>query len=125
MPKKPDSDKMKIRGVKGTETPETIQRAGAVSEVEKTQKTAPVAGVRAASALGKTRGVQALTAAQREAVFTMVHEEADRLFGKSGLSKKQRDVVEAAVKMAIDSVLLEEDDDDKKKTTPGRAKNKE
>lgn len=112
MSKKP-TGKGKITGVKGTGMPEGVERAGAISEVEKAKKTAPVAGVRGLGALGKARATRIMSSAEREAIFHLIHEEADRLFGKGGMSARQREVVETAVKMAVDAAIIEDEDDPK------------
>jgi len=112
MPKKP-GDKGKVTGVKGAGMPEGIERTSAISEVEKAKKTAPVAGVRGLGALGKTRATRIMSSEEREAIFNQIQEEADKLFSKSGMSSKQRQVVETAVKMAVDAAIVDDDQDPK------------
>ena len=113
MPKKPDSDKTKVGGIRGTGSSERIERAGAVSEVEKAEKTGAVSGVRSVGSAGRTRAAGALTSERREVIHQMIREEADKLFGKGPLSGKSRSVIETAVKMAIDAAIVNEEADGK------------
>lgn len=111
MSTKSGGDKSKVTGVRSTVMSEGIERTGSVSEVEKAKKAAGIAGVRGLGGIGKTRATRIMTAGEREAIFTMIHEEADRLFGKGKLSNKQREVVETAVKMAVDAAIVDESEE--------------
>ena len=65
---------------------------------------------------GKTKAsrvsnpTQFLSAADREKLFKMINEEADKMFGPDGLPESNREVVEEAVKMAIDAGIVEEEE---------------
>lgn len=115
-----DKDKKndaKIGGIKSTKQ---------TQDVEGTQRVSDVTGVKSASSIGsiggagdstKRRATRTMTLEEREELFKMVSEEASSLFGKSGMSKEKQSILEDAVKMAIDSGLLDKDADkeDKKK----------
>ena len=53
-----------------------------------------------------------LSPEERGRLFSMVEEEAGKLFGKEGLPESRREKLEAAVKMAIDAAIIEENGDE-------------
>ena len=57
-------------------------------------------------------GTREMTPAEREYLFRVVHEEADKLFGPDGLPEKKRETVEGAVKMALDAAILDAKEDE-------------
>lgn len=117
MAKKTDNNGSKISGVDGLRGSHQIERLSGVESVEKTQKASAVSAVKRVGAAGRTGSISAITAANREAIYQMLHEEADKLFSKGSLSKDKREVVERAVKMAIDAVIVDEENNDKKDKT--------
>lgn len=118
------NDDGKIKGVKSTDK---------TSEVEKTKQVGSVKGVKATSSIGAIGGVtsvggrrktRTMTLEEREEIFRLINEEADKIFANSGLPKEKRDLVQNAVKMAVDSGLVdkensEEGESGKKKPTKG------
>jgi hypothetical protein len=59
---------------------------------------------------------------EREQLFKMVQEEADRLFGQTGLSDSRKRHVTEAVRMAIDAGLIPEDGKEGAKDAEGKKK---
>ena len=53
-----------------------------------------------------------MTVADKDELFSLISEEADKIFGPDGLPESQRETVENAVKMAVDSTLLEENEEE-------------
>lgn len=103
----------KINGKKGLSPkgPKQIEPSQPIStgkisqtkEVNKTQQTGKSKRVR--------RMTRPMTASEREHLFNLIHEEADKMFGPNGLPEAQRNTVESAVKMAIDASIIEENED--------------
>lgn len=98
----------KIRGVKGTRETGEVESVGGVGS------TSSVSGVRGVGAVGGGRMTSALSPADRERLFKMVDEEADKLFPKGSMTARQRKVVQDAVKMAIESGIVEDEESDTK-----------
>ena len=110
----------------GDEKVTSVTAATGTKNVEGTQAVSGVSGVKAAGMVGavrRTGGVggarqtRSMSLAEREELFRMIDQEADKLFADSGIAAAKRKVVESAVKMAIDAGLLpgEEEEGGKKK----------
>ena len=52
-----------------------------------------------------------MTPQEREHLFSLINEEADKLFGPDGLPESQRETVEGAVRMAVDAAIIDEDEE--------------
>lgn len=104
-----DDKKGKIGGVKGTGGARGIEKASQVSEVQEVKKTEGVSGPVGTGAVGRRKLTRTMSAAERDALFEMIDEEAEKLFGKSGLSQETREVVQQAVKMAVDAATVEDE----------------
>lgn len=101
---------IKSAAVKPTETTKEVAQTESVSEVGE------VSGVRATSAVGGTKGAtgaggrrrptRTMTLEEREQLFKMVNEEAEKIFGQTGMSDSRKRSVTEAVKMAIDAGLM-------------------
>ena len=111
---KKNKDNMKIHGISAPRVTTSIEQLSNVSEVEKTQKTSAVSAVRSVGGVSKTGSVKSLDSVDREVIHRMLHEEADKLFGKGSAGKVNREVAETAVKMALDAAMLKEGDKQKK-----------
>lgn len=82
-------------------------KVGEVHRVGATEAQAPTRSIR--------RPTRPMTAAEREVLFKLVQEEAEKMFAESSLPPDKRQKVETAVKMAIDGGLLAVDPADEKK----------
>lgn len=87
-----------------------VQKTENVSEVEQVKKTSGVSGV-GRTLEGTRRPTRTMTVAEREKLFGMIQEEAEKLFKDSGLPAAQREVIENAVKIAVDSALVDDSDE--------------
>ena len=56
-----------------------------------------------------------ITLADREQLFRLIEEEADKMFGADKIPEKKRQTVETAAKMAVDSAMITEDEEKPKK----------
>lgn len=97
-------DKKKIGSVSGTERARGIDPTKAVGNVTAVAPTSTIGGVTGAS----RRKTRVMSLAEREELFKIVNEEAEKLFGKEGNKSSQAAVAREAVKMAIDSGLVAE-----------------
>ena len=120
MVKKPGDSKIsgiKSSVVKPTDMTKEVAGAESVSEVGQVggvKATAAVGGAKGAGPVHKRRSTRQMTAEEREHLLQMVQEEADKMFGSSGMSAQRKKTVAEAVKMAIDAGLIEEDESKKK-----------
>ena len=99
-------DDKKIGGVKLTRETTAVLGTEAVSEVSGVKATSGVVSVRGAGAIGQRRPTRTMSLEEREALFKLIEEEAESLFGHSAISNSQRQVVKTAVIMAVDSGLI-------------------
>lgn len=99
----------KIGGPKGPKVHSST--AVSTTKVDSVKSVSKTSGVSGATAIGSAGGK--ISPAQREAIFGIVHEEADKLFKSGAIAPEKRKLVEDAVKMAIESGILEETEDEK------------
>lgn len=103
------NDDDKIGGVKNLKEADAVKKAEAVnevSEVEKTEASEKVIKVRSA----KTKNTRVISAKEREKLFTMINEEADKMFESGALPKGQKEIVSKAVKQVIDASIIDDED---------------
>ena len=75
-----------------------------VGQVDRTKQVSGVGGVD-----GNGRGAtRVMSAAEREQLLAMVNEEAEKIFGKSGIPAEQREIIASAVKQTIEAAIIEE-----------------
>ena len=105
----------KLRGVKPTSGTERVDDPQAISSVGGVKPAGRVGEASGVGALNRRRLTREMTAEEREKLFKMINEEANKIL--SGVSAKKKEIVADAVKMAIDGGLLpkEEQNDSKKK----------
>lgn len=94
----------KISGVKVT------RETGEVESVGEVGSTSSITGVRGVGSVTSSRITSTMSAADREKLFKMIDEEAQKLFPKGSITARQRKIVQDAVKMAIDSGIVDESD---------------
>ena len=102
--------KDRIGGVSGTGSSSGVDRTASVGDVQEVKKTGEVQGLQRSQQVGNRRTTRLMSAAEREKLFQMINEEAEKLFGENGLPKEQREIVENAVKMAIDASILDDEE---------------
>lgn len=81
-----------------------VGTVGQVSPATEQQRTARV-----------RRPTRPMTSAEREHLFKLIHEEADKMFGPNGLPESQRRTLEGAVKITVDASMVEEENAEEKK----------
>jgi hypothetical protein len=101
-----DDDK-KVGAINTSGSTKGVKATESLSEVDKVKGASAVKGVTGVSGVGKTGAVGAVSIEQRERLMTIIAEEAEKLTAQGIISKSQREVVEHAVKMAIDASLIE------------------
>lgn len=105
-----DKDKKRIGGVKSTKGPGEVEETGAVGEIQRVSKTEGVGRVGGVGGVGKGRLTRKITMAEREELFRYINEEAEKLLKGGAIPESQRELVKEAVKMAVDSGLIDEDE---------------
>ena len=112
MPKKPKGvgDKKKVGGVKTPADTKSVEETKGVSGVGEVKKTSSVGGVKGSGAVRGRQATQKLSIKDREKIFQLIEEEAEKLFSSKDTPGKKKEIVEQAVKMAIDSGLVDEEE---------------
>jgi len=108
-----DNDK-KIGAVGSSGLTKGVKATESLSEVDQVKEAAAVRGVSGISGIGKAGAIGALNLEQREKLMTIISEESQKLAAQGVISNRQRDLVEQAVKMAIDATLIEPQEDKKR-----------
>lgn len=109
-----DSKKKNVSGISSVDSAkrtEEVEKATHVSEVSGVQKTSSVGRVSGIETVEGRKATRIMTFAEREQIFKMINEEADKIFPHSSDEKKK--MLTEAVKMAIDSSLLDEENPEK------------
>jgi hypothetical protein len=104
---KNSDDKKKIGGVGSSQATKGVKGAEGVSEIERVKGTTAVKGVTGVTGVGRAGAIGAMSFEQREKLLSIVSQEAEKLASQGAIPKGQRELVEAAVKMAIDGSLIE------------------
>lgn len=104
-------DDKKVNSVKRTEPTKGVEKAEAISSVTPVKKTERIRGVGGVKGVRQRKSTRLMTSEEREELFRMINEEAEKLFPDGTISKDKREIIAGAVKMAIDSGLVEEDGD--------------
>lgn len=107
----------KVSNVSSTKEAASVDRASALSGVSEVTATSGVSGVGGIGAVaGKRRATRVMSKEERDHLFRLIREEADRLVEEGALPESQREVVKGAVLMAVESgILVNEDEKPKKK----------
>jgi len=108
-----EKDKKNVKGISKTQKTTSVSKVDNIEEVKKVGKTTGVKRSRITPQAGDN--LQRLRFEDREKLLGMVDEEAKNLFRSSKLPEEQKRLIREAVKMAIDSALVEEDDTKKTK----------
>ncbi len=101
----------KIGKINPAEGSDEIEQTKRVSDVSSIKALSGVKGTDSISGAGKRNATRVMTLAEREELFRMVSEEAKKIFPQGTLPAHKREIIEGAVKMAIDSVLEEQIDE--------------
>ena len=88
-------------GVQGTE---------GVSGISSIRPTSGVRGIGGPAGITRRRATRIMTPAERDQLFNMINEEAEKLEAQGILPTRQKETVSKAVKMAVDSGIVEDDD---------------
>ena len=95
--------------VKPTDLAKEVAQTDSISEVGEVSgvsAASAVGGAQGAGGVGRRRPTRTMSYEEREQLFKMVNEEAERIFGQTGMSDSRKRSVTEAVKMAIDAGLL-------------------
>ncbi len=102
----------KISGVTSPTGTKGIESTEGVSGIKGIR---PATGVGAAGSIGgvgRRRATRLMTAAEREHLFNMINEEADKLESQGIIPKGQKEAVSKAVRMAVDAGIVDGDEDE-------------
>ncbi len=100
-------DEKKIGAIGSSDSTKGVRATESLSEVDKVKGADAIKGVAGIAGVGKTGAIGAVSIEQRERLMSIITEEAEKLAAQGVISKSQREVVEQAVKMAIDASLIE------------------
>jgi hypothetical protein len=101
----------KVGGVDSTRQTGSVKETGTVSQVGSVKATTGVGGVGGVGAVGKRRPTRTMTLQEREELFRMIDEEAEKMLKNGLLPPEKRAAVQSAVKMAVDAGIADEDGD--------------
>ena len=104
------SDKIgdkKIGSVQSTNEASRVKSADLVENVDKVKAAQNIKGVGSVGGVSGRRATAVMSAAEREKLFAMINEEADRLF--QNMPEEKKKLVSEAVKMAVDASIPEEE----------------
>jgi len=102
-------DKSKIGGVKSTKVTSEVEKTSSVDEASKVKGVSRVGGVQRSGSIQRAKGTKVMTTAERDKLFRIINEEAEKMFGSSSVIKEKKEIVATAVKMAVDAGLLDEE----------------
>jgi hypothetical protein len=108
-----DKDK-NVGAVTRSDSTKGVRSTEAVSDVDNVKATTGVGKVSGVRGVGAAGGVGRITFEERDKYMKIVSEEAAKLAAQGVIPKSQKEIVEQAVKMAIDASLLESSDDKKR-----------
>lgn len=102
----------KIGRVDPNDITKEIKESGAVHGVSSVKSTDRVKGITDTGLPRKRNATRVMTLAEREELFKLVSEEAKKIFPEGTLPESKREIIEGAVKMALDSVLVEDPEEE-------------
>ena len=102
--------KKAVSGVQSTTETKSVEGTESVSGVGSIKPTSSVGGIGGATRVTRRRATRIMSSQERDQLFQMISEEADKLVSEGILPKGQKDVVSRAVRMAVDAGLVDEDD---------------
>ena len=102
----------KISSVTSPTRTKSVEGTEGVAGVSGIRATSGIGGVGGIGGIGRRRATRLMTAAEREQLFNLINEEADKLASEGIIPKGQKDAVSKAVKMAVDSGIVDDDTDE-------------
>ena len=102
----------KVSLVQSTTETKGVESTEGVTGIGSIKPTSSVGSIGGAMRVGRRRATRVMSAQEREQLFHMITEEADKLVSEGILPKQQKDIVSRAVKMAVDVGLVEDDKDE-------------
>ena len=103
----------KIGRVDVTKQTADIEKTGAVDQVSSVKGASSIGSVGRAGGISKRGGTRTMTLAEREQLFSIINEEADKLFSDGSPLAGQKNMLKKAVEMAVDSGLVDDDEPSK------------
>jgi len=100
----------KVSGVTSSTGTKGVESTEGVSGIKGIKPTTGVGGIGGIGGIGRRRATRLMTAAEREQLFNLINEEADKLASEGIIPRGQKEAVSKAVRMAVDSGLVEDDD---------------
>lgn len=104
---KDKNDKNKIGSVSSSQATKGVKATESVSEIDRVKATSAIRGVSGVSGVGKAAAIGGMSFEQRERLMAIVSQETEKLASQGAIPKSQKELVEAAVKMAIDGSLVD------------------
>lgn len=107
-----DDKKDKVGGVSGKSETKKVEKSENVSGVKEVESASDVKGVGAVKGLSSVGDVYGIRNSNKEMLKKMISEEAEKLFASGLIPKEQREIVEQAVKMAVDAAAVPDGEED-------------
>jgi len=99
----------KVKTVNTTGEASQVRGTNQVLGVGQVQATAGVGAVKGAGSINKRRPTRVMSMAEREHFFKMIDEEAEQLVASGAIPAAKRELIKSAVKMAVESGLVEDE----------------
>ena len=103
-------EKEKISSVQTEIDAERVKGADSVKGAEQIKRVGATAGVGSAGGVRKRQSTRIMSMQEREALFAMISEEAEKMQAEGLLPQGRKALVADAVKMAIDSAIIDEEE---------------
>jgi hypothetical protein len=100
----------KVGTVQGTKQSSGVDGPDSIQNVSGIKATSSVGSIKGIGAGGKRKTTLVISPEEREKIFKMIDEEADKMFGSSATPADKREMVKNAVKMAVDTGLVGDDE---------------
>lgn len=95
-----------VRPTIATQKVDSITKTAEVGKIEKAHATEEVANVKRSS-----RGTRVMSAKEKAYLMSLVENESEKIFSKTNLPEKERNKIQAAVKMTIEVTAITEEED--------------
>ncbi|MGI6681356.1 MAG: hypothetical protein ACOX3T_07745 [Bdellovibrionota bacterium] len=94
-----------IKSTSEVSSVDNVENIDGVNSVSGVHRVSNVSGINSVGGIRANKTTRIITLEEREAIFNMINEEADSLFGKDS---KRGKVASDAVKMAIDAAIVKD-----------------
>jgi hypothetical protein len=100
----------KVKGIGSSKQSKEIERLRSVEDIKEIEKAKTVEAIKGAIGISGVRTTRSISPSEREHIFKMIQEEAEKLFPDGSIMSAKKEMIKSAVKMAIEAGILDEED---------------